>query len=74
MQKNGSKYFAPRPPAIPYPHPLTHGLWSKGQKSFFSEHGHVAYKIKQNHLCSKMVENILPRDSAPLGPPDGVNR
>ena len=33
----------------PHPDPLTLGLGSKGQNSFFSEHGHVAYQIKENH-------------------------
>ena len=36
-------------------------LWrSKGQNSSFSEHGHVAYKIKWNREYSNMVANILP--------------
>ena len=29
--------------------PLTLGMGPKGQNSFFSEHGHVAYQIKWNH-------------------------
>ena len=36
---------------------------SKGLNSTFSEHGHIAYKIKGNHECSNMVANILPADS-----------
>ena len=45
----------------PYPtHPKTMG--SKGQNSTFSQHGHVAYQIKDNHECSKVVANILPED------------
>ena len=38
-------------------HPL--GVGSKGQNLTFSEHGHVAYHIKENHECSNMVANIL---------------
>ena len=34
---------------------------------FFSEHGHVAYQIKGNHVCSNMVANILSAYS-PLSP------
>ena len=52
----------------PVSHPLGgHRGW--GQNSTFSEHGHVAYQIKENHKCSNMVANILPTD-----PGDGVNR
>ena len=58
MQHHGSKYFADRP--LPTPYPLTMG--SMGQNSTFSEHGHVAYQIKDNHECSNMVANILPTD------------
>ena len=39
------------------------GVGSEGQNSTFSEHGHVAYQIKENHKCSNMVANILPRDA-----------
>ena len=35
---------------------------SKGQNSTCSEHGHVAYQIKDNHECSNMAANILPAD------------
>ena len=31
----------------------------RGQKSTFSEYGHVAYQIKGNDACSDMVANIL---------------
>ena len=58
MQHHGSKYFAHKPLPIPTPTPLTMG--SKAQNSTFSEHGHVAYQIKDNHECSNMVANILP--------------
>ena len=51
------------------PHPLTLGFGSKGQKSTFSEHGHVAYKIKGNHKFSNKVANILPADPSPMPPP-----
>ena len=57
----------------------TKGVRSVGQKSLFSEHGHVAYQIKENLKCSNMVATILPTD--PLHPPppppdpgDRVNR
>ena len=43
------------------------GGMSKGQKKTFSEYGHVAYQIKGNDECSKMVANILPADR-PLSP------
>ena len=47
--------------------PLTHlpptlSMRSVGQNSTFSEHGHVAYLIKENQECSIMVANILPTD------------
>ena len=54
MQQHGSKYFARR-----FPIPPTLGMGSVG---FFSEHGHVAYQIKENRLCSDMVANILRAD------------
>ena len=56
-QQHGSEYYARRP----HP-PLTLGV--KRLKFNFSEHGHIAYKIKGNHECSNMVANILP--AAPL--------
>ena len=47
------KYYARRPPPPPQP-------WGvKRLNSTFSEHGHIAYKIKGNHECSNMVANIL---------------
>ena len=54
MQQHGS-----RSPLAPS---LALVVESKGQNSTFSEHGHVAYKIKGNHKCSNMVANILPAD------------
>ena len=42
-------------------------MGSVGQSSTFSEHGHVAYQIKENHKCSNMVANILPADPQTLG-------
>ena len=40
----------------------------------FSEHGHVAYQIKENHECSNMVANIWPTEPpSPHNPRDGVN-
>ena len=35
-------------------------MGSKGQNSTLSEHGYVAYQIKENQECSNMVANILP--------------
>ena len=65
MQLHGSKYFA----CIL----LAPGPWgSKGQHSTCSENGHVAYQIKGNHKCSKMVANILPE--TPIRPWSGVKR
>ena len=52
--------------ADPLP-PPTLGLGSKGQHSLFSEHGHVAYKIKWNHECSNMVAYILLPDPGGWG-------
>ena len=43
----------------------TLGMGSIGQNSAFSERGHVAYQIKENQECTKMVANILPADSYP---------
>ena len=34
-------------------------MGSIGQNSTFSQHGHVAYEIKENHKCSDMVANIV---------------
>ena len=45
---------------------------SVGQNKTFSEHGVVAYQIKENYECSNMVANILPIDTPDPG--DGVNR
>ena len=49
-------------------------MGSKDQNPTFSEHGHVAYQIKDNHECSNMEENILPADPPPLDPGDEVSR
>ena len=44
MQQHSSKYFARR--SLPnYPTPAL-GIESLGQSSFFSEHGHVTYQVK----------------------------
>ena len=37
-------------------------MGSVDQNLSFSEHGHVAYQIKDNHKCSNMLANILPAD------------
>ena len=39
-------------------------MGSVDQNSTFSEHGHLAYKIKVNHEFNNMVANILHADSA----------
>ena len=44
---------------LPTLYPLT---MESIQNSTFSEHGHVAYQIKDNHECSNMAANILPTD------------
>ena len=44
-------------------------MGSIGQKSAFSEHGHVAYQIKENHECSNIVAYILPADPIPTAHP-----
>ena len=40
-------------------------MGSVGQNSSFSEHGHVAYQIKENQECNTMVANSLPADTPP---------
>ena len=48
---------------------------SKGQIATFSEHCYVAYQIKGNQECSKMLTNVLPANTYPRIPPppgDGV--
>ena len=57
-------------PADPLSPPPT--LGSVGQNLTFSEHGFVAYQIKDNHECSNMVAKMLPTD--PQEPGDGVSR
>ena len=66
MQQHVSKYFARRPSPAIAPTP---GMRPVGQDSTFSEHGHVAYQIKENHECSNKVPNILPADSLSPPPP-----
>ena len=44
-------------------------MGSVGQNSTFTEHGHVAYQIKENHDCSNIVANILPADPLSAPPP-----
>ena len=61
-------------PADPYPTtpPPTLGIKQLGQRSTFSEHGHVIYQITDNHKCRNMVANILP--AVIPDPGDWVNR
>ena len=48
---------------------------SKGQNSTFSEHGHIAYQIYENHECSNVIANILNADTPYTPDPvDGVSR
>ena len=63
MQQHGSKYFAHRQ----IPHPCGSG-GLKGHNSFFSEHSHLAYRIKWNHECINMVGDSLPADPPPHDP------
>ena len=51
MQQHDSKYFARR-----HPHP---GEGSLGQKSTFSENGHVSYQIKGNHEIQQNGRNMV---------------
>ena len=56
-------------PTDPYSYPLlTLRLGSVGRNSTLSEHGFVAYQIKENHECNNMVANKLPADR-PTPPP-----
>ena len=61
MQKHGSICFAPKP----LPNPTDPGDGVNGQNSTFPEHGHVAYQIKENQVCSNLVPNILPAEPPP---------
>ena len=47
-------------------------MGSIDQNTTFSEYGHFANQIKENHECSKIVANILPVDSP--DPWDWVSR
>ena len=47
-------------------------MGSLDQNSTFSEYGHFANQIKENHECSKIVATILRVDSPDPG--DGVSR
>ena len=53
-------------PQTPYPPSL--GMGSTGQTSTLSEHGHVAYRIKEFHKCNNIVANILAADPPPPPP------
>ena len=44
------------------PLPPTLGMGSVGQNSTSSEHGRVAYQIKENQECRNIVANILPAE------------
>ena len=64
---NETNFFIPPPPpsrkkSERHSFGVVLGMGLVGQNSTFSEHGHVAYQIKQNHECSNMVANILSAD------------
>ena len=49
--------------SLPLPHP---GGWGQKVKiQLYSEYGHVAFQIKANDECRKMVANVLPTDLSP---------
>ena len=50
----------------PPPHPQTLGMGSIGQKSTFSEHGHVAYQIKGNYKMQQHGRKIFACRPTPL--------
>ena len=37
-------------------------MWAETKIKLFSEYGHVAYQIKADNICSKMVANVLLTD------------
>ena len=47
---------------LPSDTPLTQGVGSKGQITYFSESSHVAYQMKADEAGSNMVAKILPTD------------
>ena len=44
----------------PPPPPDPKGVVIRSKFNFFSEYGHVAYHIRGNHKCRKMVASIMP--------------
>ena len=48
--------------------PPTLGMGPIGQSSTFSEYGHGAYQIKENHECSNMAAHILLAEPLPKKP------
>ena len=48
---------------LPSDTPLTQGVGSKGQSTYFSESSHVAYQIKVDEAGSNMVANIFHTDT-----------
>ena len=55
-QKVKVQFPPPQPPDTPTSDPGDGVKFD--QNSTISEHGHVAYQIKENHDCSNMVPNI----------------
>ena len=61
QRRPSSQFFIILPADPPPPPPPANlGMGSVGQTSTFSEHGHVAYQIKENHECSTMVARRPP--------------
>ena len=77
MQQHGSNYFARRPPPPPPPPYNPVGIRVKCRNSTFSEHGHVAYQIKENHEINAATWKQIFRPQTALPPPpcwEWVNR
>ena len=63
MKQHGNKFFVH--PSTPPPHVPRDE--SKGQKSTFSEHGHIAYQIKGHHECNMVATCLLAKPFLTLG-------
>ena len=70
MQQHGSNYLSVENPLPTRPY----GMWSKVIIQLFSEHGQVAYQIKNNHEWSNMVANNLPADPTSPRPNLGIDK
>ena len=58
--------WLPADPPPPPPDPRDGVCWSKFM--FFTEHGHVAYQIKEKYKCSNMVASFASRPQLPKDP------